>query len=443
MTAAASPTRKFESILRQAFELGRFDALAPGYAGDSLLESWVGGCHQFRGSAAIVAHLDLAWRGAAPLSHWQVSSSPGGYEIDVQRALEAGSREELAQRHLLLLGSDGRVYLHLVYPASVRRPADGVFHSFASLLRGLVRLQPLQDGTSGGSVQRAYLRDGSTLVVKYVSPASDWLMRATRDRGREALLWRSGLLPALPPGLATALLSVHEHEDGWVIVMRDVEPALRAFRRDATRLVPCVFRSAKALHALPPPADSSMLCTCADRLRLFSPLRPYLEWRERDTIPKTLTRMWQTFADLPAKDVVDAVLSCANDPSGLLERLARLPQRLLHGDLRFPNIGWDGRAIVLLDWGLACLGPVELDAVAFLCDATFWSEAEPGDLLAIWSPDGGEALDLAFIFQAVMGELAFLAHELAQRPAGATRLSRERLAWWIARTSSAFERAGL
>jgi hypothetical protein len=450
MSATALARRSaLEGVLREGFASGSFAALAAWHAPDALLESWVGGaCRQVRGSGAMIEHLEGAWDGPAGLSHWRMVESPGGCEVEVQRPHGGEPGLELAEHHLLHLDGEGRVALHLVYPAPTRGATDDHREAVAALLGGVERLEVLRAGTSGGSAYRAHLADGSTRVVKHMAPGGDWLMRATRDRGREGLLWQAGFFQALPPGLSVPILSAHELDDGWLVIMRDVEPALRAFHRDPTAHAPAVIEAAVALHAMPLPADPSVLCTMADRLRMFSPLRPYVEWRRRDTIPKTLTRMWQTFAELPATEVVDAVFACVNDPGPLLARLERHPQRLLHGDLRLPNLGRDGEAVVLLDWALACLGPAELEAVAFACDASFWCGLEPDELVARWAQVSGtpldaEALDLAFVYQAAMGELAFLAHELAQRPEGVTRLSPERLAWWTTRVGNALERVGL
>lgn len=67
--------------------------------------------------------------------------------------------------------------------------------------------EPIGGGYSGSSVERIHLDDGTTLVVKYLNPATDWQMRATSDDGREARLssmacsigWvRLSLMPLAP-----------------------------------------------------------------------------------------------------------------------------------------------------------------------------------------------------------------------------------------------------
>ena len=338
--------------------------------------------------------------------------------------------------------------LHVVYPARPRYARPASRELLLEALPETTDVESMHEGSSGAQVYRVRLRDGTTRVVKHVRPASDWLMRATRDPGREALLWHAGVYDSLPPQVECPVVSAREVEDGWLLVMRDVEPALQAFGRDPSRHAVTVLDALSRLHAPELRDDLPMLCTCADRLRIFSPLQAYVAWREPDTIPKTLPRMWQTFAELPAADVVDAVFSCVEDPAPLLARIAEQPHRLLHGDVRLPNLGAGGRAIVIVDWALACAGPAELEIVWFVCDATLWCDAEPAELIERYSRASGvpldaQALDLAFVFQAAMGEVAYLAHELVQRPAGADRLTAERVAWWLDRVRLAFERLGL
>jgi hypothetical protein len=445
----ATVTSSFERAFRTGFETGRFAGIAEWYADDAVFENWVAGsCEQVRGGPAIARHLELPWHGPAPLSHWRATGSSGGYEVQVQRAVAAGERPEIAQLHLIHLDGAGRIGLHLVYPAGPRDAAALDAELLADLVPGVDDVQVIHSGTSGATLYRAQLRDGSTVVIKHASPATDWLMRATRDHGREVLLWQAGVFEALRPALDCPIIGAKRLGDGWLVVMRDVAHALAALDRDPSADVPRIFEAAAALHATPLPDDVSMLCTSAARLRLFAPVRPFVEWRGAETIPKTLTRMWEVFAERPETDVVDAVFACIEDPGELLARLARLPQTLLHGDLRLPNIGRNRDSTVLIDWALACLGPAELDIVWFVSDATFWSATEPHELVETWSRSSGvapdsEAVDLAFVFHAVMGEVAYLAHELVQRPAGSTRPSPARVAWWLERVRTAFERSGL
>ena len=54
------------------------------------------------------------------------------------------------------------------------------------------------DGKSGSRIERVTLADGRGFVVKHVSPAWDWIMRATHDAGRIAVLANGGTLRRVP-----------------------------------------------------------------------------------------------------------------------------------------------------------------------------------------------------------------------------------------------------
>lgn len=69
-----------------------------------------------------------------------------------------------------------------------------------SLLERIVERSPLAapDGKSGSSLERVVMADGRVLVTKRISPAWDWLMRATNDIGRLRILWTFGNTDAGP-----------------------------------------------------------------------------------------------------------------------------------------------------------------------------------------------------------------------------------------------------
>src|SRR4051794_5815765 len=70
---------------------------------------------------------------------------------------------------------------------------------------------------------------GPRFVVKLTSPATDWIMRGTADdRGREMLVWATGLLDELPPEIAHPVLACARDGEGWAILMHDVSDDLIA-----------------------------------------------------------------------------------------------------------------------------------------------------------------------------------------------------------------------
>src|SRR5262249_42018076 len=77
--------------------------------------------------------------------------------------------------------------------------------------------------------------------VKRSGPARDWIMRATADPGREALLWVKGILDRLPPETGHTILAVARDASqtgeadrvdgatgggGWALLLRDVGSSL-------------------------------------------------------------------------------------------------------------------------------------------------------------------------------------------------------------------------
>src|SRR5262245_32583528 len=94
------------------------------------------------------------------------------------------------------------------------------------------------NGAEPGETRRRYL-------IKRSSPACDWIVRATSDSGREALLWVEGILDRLPPEVGHTILAAawdkglrdasgtgkirgegDAGEGGWALLLRDVRPSL-------------------------------------------------------------------------------------------------------------------------------------------------------------------------------------------------------------------------
>lgn len=56
---------------------------------------------------------------------------------------------------------------------------------------------------------------GPPVVVKYLTPHSDWQARATDDSGREAGLYLDGTMDKLPKALSHAVLAAEPYGQGW------------------------------------------------------------------------------------------------------------------------------------------------------------------------------------------------------------------------------------
>ncbi len=114
--------------------------------------------------------------------------------------------------------------------ARVRRPVHGGRVAPAELLHDAVRRVVMagHEGKSGAGLEKVWLADGRALVVKRVTRESDFTLALTGGTvARECLLWHSGVLNRLPPGVTHAILDAWVEEDGTsVIVMRDLGAAV-------------------------------------------------------------------------------------------------------------------------------------------------------------------------------------------------------------------------
>ncbi|MDQ4130121.1 MAG: aminoglycoside phosphotransferase family protein, partial [Actinomycetota bacterium] len=234
------------------------------------------------------------------------------------------------------------------------------------------------DGKSGSRLERIVFADGGRVVVKTIEPASDWIMRATGDVGRAAMLWTSGLLSEVPAVVDSAVLdAVPGNGGGWLLVMRDVSDLLvpphgRLSRADSRR----ILDAAAALHTRFPANAVNLpwLCPLTARYATLSPATSHREEQGSDAVPKMLSRGWQRFAEVAPADVATAVLAILEDPARLAAQLERFPMTLIHGDLKLGNLGLARDRVVMLDWAVAGLAPPAVEVAWYL--AVNWSRID-------------------------------------------------------------------
>src|SRR4029077_20422692 len=89
-------------------------------------------------------------------------------------------------------------------------------------LAGVISRRGHPRGGASGSVVESVKTGSGRFVVKHCGPDRDWIMRATHDTGREAILFREGVLADLPPSILVPIVDAEPEGDGWVIVMQDV-----------------------------------------------------------------------------------------------------------------------------------------------------------------------------------------------------------------------------
>jgi hypothetical protein len=235
---------------------------------------------------------------------------------------------------------------------------------------------------TGGEHSRRY-------VIKRISPAWDWVMRASGDtEGREARLWQYGLLDRLPDETMHPIVACAEDGAGWAILMRDVSaallPAVLAADIDSIDIsvadADCLLDGMAALHARlwnDPTLHNPALGLCS-LTRLYTTTGPRITAEvtaDPDApagmldIMRRIGTGWSLLESLVEPDVACLTRKLQEDPRPLEDALARYPWTLVHGDLKIANLGLlrNGRArMVVLDWQLAGRMPPAIDLAYFL-----------------------------------------------------------------------------
>jgi len=293
---------------------------------------------------------------------------------------------------------------------------------------------------------RLVLADGMVLIEKSVTPALDWIMRATHDTGRAATLWTTGLLDRVPEAIDHAVVGAIPDGDGWLVYMRDVSDALvrdgRVLSRGENQTV---LGAAATLHERFRAETVHGLCSLADRFATLSPATGRREQGGPNPIPNLLVRGWEVFAETVPADVAEPVLAILERPSLLADELLDCEVTLIHGDLKMGNLGFAGARVVLLDWGnWTGMAPPAVEFAWYL--AVNWSriDATREEILEDFRRAAGEFDDERPLGLGLIGGLVQLgwnkALDAAEHPDPATRAAESAdLAWWVARAREGLE----
>jgi hypothetical protein len=174
-------------------------------------------------------------------------------------------------------------------------------------LREARHREPLaHDGDSGSQLERVVLANGRSVIVKHISAAWDWIMRATHDAGREAALWDSGVLQELPPSVDYPVLATEREGDGWAIALGDVGAELIGSRRLSRDECRSLLHAADTIHRHFQGRPVAGLSTLADRAFMFSP-----RWLQRNAKVATGRRSYR------------ALLAALRRPRGQRGRVSR------------------------------------------------------------------------------------------------------------------------
>ncbi|MCA9878447.1 MAG: phosphotransferase [Thermomicrobiales bacterium] len=329
-----------------------------------------------------------------------------------------------------------------------------------------VTVAPLVAGhsASGSKLSLVTANDGHgpTFVLKQISLAWDWIMRATLDhQGREVVIWRTGFLDDLPPEITHAVLACATDGAGWALLMRDMTAAVYPPRNtklgfpitdEENQALLGALAALHAQHWNRPQALDPTLGFCRPGPR-FSALSAGVAAREHATDAPYLECMRQGWADLPRlidPSLAQTIRALSNDPQPLAAAHRHFPMTAIHGDPRPPNVGFVRRAngtlrVLLYDWQFAGPGWATTDLAWYLycasaCDAiqidpaiTLYRAALAERLGARFDPAWWEPL----LALGLLGQFVRCAHDVAwcanHGPMEARGWARRSLDWWSAR----------
>jgi Phosphotransferase enzyme family len=236
------------------------------------------------------------------------------------------------------------------------------------------------DSLSGSRFERVTI-NGDPFVVKYVCVDDDWIMRATGDlHCRQLALFASPLLDSLPASIDPVVVawapyaSTNGHR-GAALLMPNVadqlvEPGDTVIDMERHRGFLAHIADLHAqywnFH------DGVGLFPLAHHYVFLTPTMAALETatERSDPVPRAVLDGWSQLAQRFPEEA-RVLLDLANDPSPLVDSLQRWPATLLHGDLKFGNMGGDASRTILLDWDRCGEGPPLIDLawyVAVNCD---------------------------------------------------------------------------
>jgi hypothetical protein len=229
------------------------------------------------------------------------------------------------------------------------------------------------DGWSGATLTQVR-RGDDVFVIKRTSWAQDWIARATRDHALREGFVASGQLP-LPAPFRSPYLGAAVDGTAVAMLMPDLSRRLITWERadGAPTVTPAqldrVLYALARLHAAPP-EDVPLVaggrpwpwCPLRERLTLLS--RPSAEQFVTDGVEAGVRFLagWDAFDRHAPSAVRDLVAWLAADPAPLLAALDRLPDALLHGDLKLANVALlDDDGIALIDWQMVTRAPVAVE----------------------------------------------------------------------------------
>lgn len=308
------------------------------------------------------------------------------------------------------------------------------------------------DGYSGNIVERIVTRTGSFILKTFLE--DDWVSIATGDTEcRSVRLWTDGVLDRVPEAIDHACVGAARAGDGWALLMRDVTDAMippaGVMPRETWMQL---LRAATQMHARFWATDlPDWLCSAEARVGVFKRENAALLGGPDSPAPPEWSVGWDAFCTLVSDDVSNEILRLTVHPERLVAALP--PERtLLHGDLKFGNLGTDGDRAIFLDWQAATDGHPSIELAWFIalngtrCQGTRDDIVETfGSMLAEelgerFDPDAwARARDIGLVSGLIM--LGWnKAHDAVHAPEERDRVREGAdLAWWIERARIGLE----
>ena len=220
-----------EPLLRGAVESGDWARVGERLSATAVMEtSNEAGRRRIDGAGAISAHLSRP--GPGTIHDWDVQE----WDTGVALSFEWHGASGTDRRRWYLRAGDGGEITELWSVAARPRTGESA-EAVAPPERLLAQLGATRaaalshGGNSGAALLRAERDDGTAFILKRVSAGgSDWLARATDDRGRTAQLHEAGVFERMPPAIGHGIVAVEHAEDGAWIAMRDVGRCSRPTR---------------------------------------------------------------------------------------------------------------------------------------------------------------------------------------------------------------------
>jgi hypothetical protein len=233
---------------------------------------------------------------------------------------------------------------------------------------------------SGSAIEAARVNgDGwqVELLLKRISAEWDYFMRVTEDkRGREVLVWQTGLLDRLPPEVGHAYVACcADGEQRWAILMRDVSQSLLSSRPPLSLAEHRIMLDAlAALHATfwDDPHAAAPEDGFNHAWHHYHIISPDAAAREADggaVMPRIVRDGWERLPQVVDGELAATLLALTNDPQPLVDALERLPQTVVHADVRAANLGLElgeRPRLLILDWALVGRGVAALDMIWYL-----------------------------------------------------------------------------